>query len=107
MTSATLIYSDDTYDLEISGHSGYADRGSDIVCAAVSAVALALCEYIKTQDCKSEIEVKDGYVRICAHGNFGDAVTFTECAFKPICSETFGYVEFSSKKVRSDGNQRR
>lgn len=106
MTKAVLTYSDSFYDLEVSGHSGYADYGSDIVCAAVSAVTLALCEYIKTLNCRSSLDVRDGYIHITAEGGLRDAVAFTECAFKPICSETFGYVEFSEKEISNDDDDK-
>lgn len=39
----TALYSgDDIVGLSAEGHSGYAERGSDIVCAAVSALMQAL-----------------------------------------------------------------
>ena len=43
MTTVSLIKSGgNTVGFEVSGHSGYADSGSDIVCAAItSAVSLA------------------------------------------------------------------
>lgn len=37
---------EDVYRVEISGHAGYAPAGVDIVCAAVSALALALHSYL-------------------------------------------------------------
>ena len=43
--------------IEIRGHSGYAERGKDIVCAAVSALTLALAraiEELTTGGCSEE-----------------------------------------------------
>ena len=47
------------------GHSGFAERGEDIVCAAVSALTqtayLGICEYVTD---KAEAEMKDGELRL-------------------------------------------
>ena len=45
----------------VSGHSGYAEAGSDIVCAAVSA-AVAMAEATINDVCgaKAKVRVKDG-----------------------------------------------
>ena len=45
----------------VSGHSGYAEAGSDIVCAAVSAV-VTMAEATITDVCgaKAKVRVKDG-----------------------------------------------
>lgn len=39
-------FAEQTCLVEISGHAGYAPEGQDIVCAAVSAMALALHSYL-------------------------------------------------------------
>ena len=47
--------------LEIDGHAGYAEKGEDIVCAAVSALACSLAAYV------SGIEERgDGHMRFSA-----------------------------------------
>ena len=49
----------------ISGHSGYAEAGSDIVCAAVSAaVAMAECTINDVCGTKAKVRVKDEPARI-------------------------------------------
>ena len=49
----------------ISGHSGYAEAGSDIVCAAVSAaVAMAECTINDVCGAKAKVRVKDEPARI-------------------------------------------
>ena len=49
----------------ISGHSGYAEAGSDIVCAAVSAaVAMAECTINDVCGAKAKVRVKDDSARI-------------------------------------------
>ena len=49
----------------ISGHSGYAEEGSDIVCAAISAVT-AMVEATVNEVCgaKAKVRVKEADVRI-------------------------------------------
>lgn len=54
---------------EISGHAGYAEEGSDIICAAVSAVAYTAVGYFmeKRYGGKSpEYSEKDGYMKFRA-----------------------------------------
>ena len=49
----------------ISGHSGYAEAGSDIVCAAVSAaVAMAECTINDVCGAKAKVRVKEEDARI-------------------------------------------
>ena len=49
----------------ISGHSGYAEAGSDIVCAAISAV-VSMTEAVINDICgaKAKVRVKDEQARI-------------------------------------------
>ena len=49
----------------ISGHSGFAEAGSDIVCAAVSAaVAMAECTINDVCGAKAKVRVKDEDARV-------------------------------------------
>ena len=49
----------------VSGHSGYAEAGSDIVCAAISAaVAMAECTINDVCGAKAKVRVKDEDARI-------------------------------------------
>lgn len=47
MTKYTITKSDNSYKIEIKGHSEYADYGSDIVCASIST---AVCLTANTID---------------------------------------------------------
>lgn len=48
---------------EISGHSGYSEEGSDIVCAAVSSCAyMVLNTATEIVGVQAEIEVEDAYI---------------------------------------------
>ena len=62
----------------VSGHSGYADAGSDIVCAAVStavqSVALGADEVIGLDDCY--LDIKDGYLEWRAPENLDEKTVY-------------------------------
>lgn len=49
---------------EVSGHTGFADRGEDIVCAGISILAqtavIGLNRFLSKEP---EVEIKDGYLR--------------------------------------------
>lgn len=52
-------------EYEVSGHSGYEDRGRDIVCAGVSAIAqtaaVGLCHHLSTAPVWQQ---KEGYLKV-------------------------------------------
>ena len=47
--------------LEIDGHAGYAEKGKDIVCAAVSSLACSLVGYVN-----GKVEREDGHMSFSA-----------------------------------------
>lgn len=62
-------YSDDhKFILEIRGHSGYAESGKDIVCAAVSTLMYALASYVSKSKCESKVNIRNGYAYISCKG---------------------------------------
>ncbi len=66
MTRCEFFTEDDRIvGFSVSGHSGYAEEGSDIVCAAVSAV-VAMAEATINDVCgaKAKVRVKDEQTRI-------------------------------------------
>lgn len=57
--------SDELLDFRISGHSGYSDAGSDIVCAAVSAIAqTALLGLLEYGGESVQYEIEDGLLSV-------------------------------------------
>ena len=58
-----MIDTDLKTDIQIKGHAGYAPAGSDIVCAAVSALYETLKELLRGQ---AEVTERDGYCRLKA-----------------------------------------
>lgn len=73
MIKITLISDGDAIkEVEVQGHSGYADTGSDIVCSAVSAITqTALIGLIDTSGKKRVLyDRRDGYLRfVCPTPN--------------------------------------
>ena len=49
----------------IKGHSGYAEEGSDIICASVSSAAyMAANTLTEIISAKADIDVEDGYLKL-------------------------------------------
>lgn len=46
--------------IRADGHAGYAEKGKDIVCAAVSAGLDALAYYAMAEDADAEVDARDG-----------------------------------------------
>ena len=72
MIKVTINYLNDSInELIVKGHSNFAPKGSDIVCAGVSAIVVgginAICSLVN--DNKINYEVKDGYVRLTSLNN--------------------------------------
>lgn len=72
MIKITINYLNNSVDeLIVMGHSNFAPKGSDIVCAGVSAIVIgginAICSLVKDQ--KINYEVEDGYVRLTSLDN--------------------------------------
>ncbi len=65
MTTAKFLFSDEVVvSFELSGHSGYAEEGDDIVCSAVSsAVYMVANTIIEIMKLSPEAEVRDGYLK--------------------------------------------
>lgn len=70
---------------EVTGHTGYAEAGSDIVCSAVSALtqtaAAGVSEYLSI-DCVTETD--DGRLKF----ELGHSISDNECAKAEIILET-------------------
>ncbi len=50
--------------ISISGHAGYAEKGKDLVCAAVSGIAFGLCNAVDVMIPDAKIEVKENNIVI-------------------------------------------
>lgn len=49
---------------QIKGHSGYSERGSDIVCAAVSTASEMMLETLNQAGIEHNCDIKDGYMSV-------------------------------------------
>lgn len=58
MTTVQFIEHQNTYKISITGHSGYGEKGSDIVCAAVSMLTFTLINAIFTEEEKGNVSAK-------------------------------------------------
>ena len=48
----------------VSGHAGYAKRGEDIVCAAMSALVYVQVRLLEKAGALASLQVEDGFVRM-------------------------------------------
>lgn len=65
MITVSFYVKKEPVGFEVSGHSGYADEGSDIICSAVSSCAYMIANTAtEIMGLSPEIEVKDGYMRL-------------------------------------------
>ena len=65
MITVSFYVKQETVGFELSGHSGYAEEGSDIVCAAVSSCAYMTANTLtEILGLTPGIEVSDGYMKL-------------------------------------------
>lgn len=65
ITVTFQTYGDLLCGFDISGHSGYAEEGSDIVCAAVSSAAIMAANTItEIQHLNAEVTENDGFLKL-------------------------------------------
>ncbi len=94
----------------IKGHSGYAEAGSDIVCAGISALALtcdnALCTLVGIQPIERGGE--DGFMEVLLPEKMTDPqmhdaqllMSALRLGLESIAQEYPGYVRIASRKVK-------
>ena len=79
MICAKYSVEGDTHSLTVIGHAGYAEKGTDIVCAGVSALVQALIGWIENNECEVEcisIDEGVGEVIIVCNGGEGLAAVY-------------------------------
>ena len=67
MTSYSVIYKKNEAVIEVKGHSGYAEIGHDIVCAAISTACIITANLIDKLDLRYNIldlVCEEGYFRL-------------------------------------------
>lgn len=75
MIKVKFYLSDDLIDgFEISGHSGSADAGEDIICASVSSAAYMTANTITdVLFIRAQIDVDDGYMKLIINEKLSEA----------------------------------
>ncbi|MBR2411133.1 MAG: ribosomal-processing cysteine protease Prp [Clostridia bacterium] len=70
MVKASFCIREDSASFTVKGHSGFAEAGEDIVCAAVSSAAyMAVNTVTEILGEKGSVKVKDGYLQFKVSGN--------------------------------------
>lgn len=90
---------------EISGHTGYAEEGSDIVCSAVSSMSQMVVVGIKdVLKLNAFVEISDAYLKLKLsekdiENNFAEVLLKSlEKSLKEIVKEYGNYVKMEVKK---------
>ena len=87
--------------LTVCGHAGYAARGEDIVCAAVSALVYALIGDLQDRGLVRELVIRPGYVMLCAGGACAAEFALVRCGLEQLQAR---YGEFVSVETTVHGS---
>ena len=71
MTTVEYTNRGSIHELSVNGHAGYAEPGSDIVCAGVSAITYALIGFLNANEGETRelvTDVRNGAVTISCEG---------------------------------------
>lgn len=83
MIVAALTRFENGFLYTVSGHSGYAEYGKDVICSAISMLTLTIAERLKERDdIESAITVKRGSAHIEAVGNVSEIYEVLRCGLK-------------------------
>ncbi len=91
----------------LEGHSGYAEEGSDIVCAAVSAIAQYIIGAAEYMNLPCRYETKDGFITFSfseetskeQKSRMQDFLIPFETALKELCESYGEYLKISCLEV--------
>lgn len=72
--------------LSLTGHAGYAPRGEDIVCAAVSALVFALVEAAQQRGGVRELVIRPGRVTVAVEGDCADYLQMAVCGLQQLAA---------------------
>lgn len=68
MTTIEYKTNNNEFTITLLGHAGYAEKGSDIVCSAISALIQTLVAHMDDVADSYEDDVQEGYVYLHAKG---------------------------------------
>ena len=108
MIEITLFYQEkNLIGIESKGHSGYSERGTDIICSAVSvlmqSLILGLSEIAKLKDLKIKIDDKKPLMKISWPKEQSEKISLltqtTAESLKIISNENSGYVKVHTEEI--------
>ncbi|MBE7042610.1 MAG: ribosomal-processing cysteine protease Prp [Ruminococcaceae bacterium] len=108
MIEAKLFHSKDGFcAFSLEGHSGYAEEGSDIVCAAVSAIAQYIIGAAEHMNLPCRYELEDGLITFSfseetsteQKRRMQDFLVPFEAALKELCKAYGEYLKISCLEV--------
>ena len=90
----------DARTLEISGHADAGEKGGDIVCAGVSAVAMSVAGAIEDRRLDAHIRIDEGYLLIRAEETAACFVIATAVSgLRRIAAQYPDYVRIEEEKI--------
>lgn len=94
-----IVVEIDQSGITVDGHAGYAEKGKDIVCAAVSVLAQTLIASLEafTEDRVTHVQ-HDGYMRIDYKNLSEHGQLLIDSFFIGICRVAEGYPEYLTIK---------
>ena len=96
MITVRFYVKKETVGFEMSGHSGYGEEGSDIICSAVSSCAYMTANTLtEILGLNPEIEVEDGVYYIDAK--------FLEPILRTVNLDDYSSLQYFQKVLRSSG----
>lgn len=107
MTEITLFYQEKKLvGIESRGHSGYSKKGSDIICAAVSALMhaliLGIMDVAKLDSVVCELNDSVPLIKVMWQKKFSDKISLltntVALSLKQIASENAGYIKINSEE---------
>lgn len=109
MTYITLEVTDELIKLDMTGHAEYAEKGSDIVCSAISTLEFILYGYVETNPNEAFMKRYDtdtgySYMRIIPKGSgIYEVIKSITIGFENIALEYPNNINF--KKIWKSGRK--
>ena len=69
MTEVRFYEDSKEFSIEVEGHAGYAEMGSDIVCSAISILIQTLEAYMDVVATETDSEIRSGYAWVYGKGS--------------------------------------
>ena len=80
-----VVYTDNR--VTVRGHAGFAPKGGDIVCAAVSALVSALIGALEAKNCLREASIRPGQVSVAARAGCEAEFSMLRCGLAQLAGK--------------------